>query len=123
MWLPIVGILAGILLGLLMPVKLPVEMSSYLSIAILAALDTVFGGIRAMMEDHFQMDVFLTGFFGNALLAAGLAYVGDRLNVPIYLAAIFAFGTRLFQNFAAIRRHLLERLRLRTMNRGQTPGQ
>ena len=72
MWLPIVGILVGILIGLLMPVKLPVEMSAYLSIAILAALDTVFGGIRAMMEDHFKMDVFLTGFFGNALLAAGL---------------------------------------------------
>lgn len=123
MWLPLVGILAGILIGLIMPFKLPVEMSSYLSIAILAALDTVFGGIRAMMEDHFQMDVFLTGFFGNALLAAGLAYMGDRLNVPIYLAAIFAFGTRLFHNFAAIRRYLLEKLRLRTLNRGQKIGQ
>lgn len=123
MWLPIAGLLIGILIGLLAPLQLPVEMSAYLSIAILAALDSVFGGIRAMMEDSFQMDVFLTGFFGNALLAAGLAYVGDRLNVPIYLAAIFAFGTRLFQNFAAIRRHLLEKMRIRTMKRGQKPGQ
>lgn len=123
MWLPLVGILIGILVGLLVPVKLPVEMSAYMSIAILAALDSVFGGLRAMMEDHFQLDVFLTGFFGNALLAAGLAYVGDRLNVPIYLAAIFAFGTRLFQNFAAIRRHLLEKMRIRTLSRGQNGGQ
>jgi small basic protein len=123
MWLPIAGLLIGILIGLLAPLQLPVEMSAYLSIAILAALDSVFGGIRAMMEDSFQMDVFLTGFFGNALLAAGLAYVGDRLNVPIYLAAIFAFGTRLFQNFAAIRRHLLEKMRIRTIKRGQKPGQ
>jgi small basic protein len=55
------------------------------------------------------MKVFLSGFFGNALLAAGLAYIGDQLGIQIYLAAIFAFGNRLFLNFAIIRRFVLNK--------------
>lgn len=111
--LPIIGILLGIILGLTLPIHIPTAYSPYMSIAVLAALDSVFGGIRASLEQKFEPDAFISGFFGNAFLAAGLAYIGDRLDVPIYLAAIFAFGTRLFQNFAAIRRHLLNRWRER----------
>jgi small basic protein len=111
--MPIIGILVGIILGLVLPVHIPTAYSSYMSIAVLAALDSVFGGIRASLEKKFETDAFISGFFGNALLAAGLAYIGDRLDVPIYLAAIFAFGSRLFQNFAMIRRFFLNRIRER----------
>jgi small basic protein len=111
MWLPFIGILLGIVLGMFLPIHVPTAYSSYVSIAVLAALDSVFGGIRASLEKNFQTDVFISGFFGNAFLAAGLAYIGDRLYVPIYLAAIFAFGTRLFNNFAIMRRYMLNYLR------------
>ncbi|MFY9176462.1 MAG: small basic family protein [Caldicoprobacterales bacterium] len=113
MWLPIIGIFLGIILGLILPWQIPTNYASYMSIAVLAALDSVFGGIRASLEGKFQTDIFISGFFGNAFLAAGLAYIGDRLDVPIYLAAIFAFGNRLFQNFAELRRHFLAYLRRR----------
>jgi small basic protein len=113
MWLPILGIIIGIILGLILPWQIPTNYASYMSIAVLAALDSVFGGIRASMENKFKTDIFISGFFGNAFLAAGLAYIGDRLDVPVYLAAIFAFGNRLFQNFAALRRHFLAYLRRR----------
>ncbi|MGI6705323.1 MAG: small basic family protein [Clostridia bacterium] len=111
MVLPLVGILIGVIFGLLLPINVPTVYASYMSIAVLAALDSVFGGIRASLEKNFETDVFISGFFGNAFLAAGLAYLGDRLDVPIYLAAIFAFGSRLFSNFAALRRHLLDNFR------------
>ncbi|MGI5850543.1 MAG: small basic family protein [Clostridiales bacterium] len=111
MLLPLLGIIIGIVLGLLLPLQIPVTYAPYMSIAVLAALDSVFGGMRAKLEDNFESDIFISGFFGNAFLAAGLAYIGDRLDVPIYLAAIFAFGIRLFQNFAAMRRHFLTYLR------------
>ncbi len=106
MILALVGLALGILLGLFFPINIPVAYSAYLSVAILAALDSVFGGIRASLEDNFDSDVFITGFFGNAILAASLAYIGDKLGVPIYLAAVVVFGTRLFRNFAIIRRHI-----------------
>lgn len=111
MWLPLIGILLGIILGMALPFRVPTAYSSYMSIAVLAALDSVFGGIRASLEKKFETDVFISGFFGNAILAAGLAYIGDRLDVPIYLAAIFVFGSRLFQNFAMLRRYFLGSLR------------
>lgn len=108
MILPLLGLAIGIILGVLFPYNIPVAYSAYLSVAILAALDSVFGGIRASLEESFDSDIFITGFFGNAILAALLAYIGDRLGVPIYLAAVVAFGTRLFQNFAIIRRHFFK---------------
>jgi len=107
--LALVGLAIGVVLGLLSPVALPAAYAKYMSVAVLAALDSVFGGIRAGMEDHFDNTVFISGFFSNALLAAVLAYIGDRLGVELYLAAIFAFGVRLFTNLAIIRRHLLSK--------------
>lgn len=67
-----------------------------------------------MLENKFNTEIFVSGFFGNAILAGFLAYIGDRLGVPLYYAAIFAFGGRLFQNFAMIRRLLLEKIKLRS---------
>lgn len=104
--IPLIGLLLGILLGFLLPMSIPVQYSSYMSVAILAALDSVFGGIRSSIEKTFDIQIFMSGFFGNAILAAILTYIGDQLGVPIFYAAIFAFGGRLFQNFAIIRRHI-----------------
>ena len=109
MFLPIVGLLIGVLIGFFVPVGLPTSYASYMSVALLAALDSVFGGIRAELEDNFNSGIFISGFFGNAIIAAFLAYLGDRLGIPLYYAAIFTFGTRLFQNFAIIRRIIMKK--------------
>lgn len=103
-WLPVLGLLVGVAIGFTTNVNIPILYSSYLSIAILAALDTVFGGVRASMEKTFDAAVFLSGFFFNTLVAALLAYIGNQLGVDLYLAAVVAFGVRLFQNIAVIRR-------------------
>ncbi len=103
----LIGILIGGVIGFLLPYTYNTAYSLYISIAILACLDSVFGGIRANLKDEFNIKIFLSGFFGNSILAAFLAYIGDRLGVPLYYAAIFTFGGRLFDNFAAIRRLIL----------------
>jgi small basic protein len=107
MWLPIMGLIIGVIIGLLTDMKIPEEYSNYLSIAILAALDTLFGGIRAQLQNIYDEKVFVSGFFFNIVLAASLAFLGVHLGVDLYLAAVFAFGVRLFQNIAVIRRILL----------------
>lgn len=109
--IPVLGLIVGILAGLFIPFNIPYQYSNYVAVAILAAMDSVFGGIAATMQGKFDMPIFLSGFFANALLAAGLAYLGDQLGLQIYLAAIFAFGNRLFLNFAIIRRLLLNNFR------------
>lgn len=104
MFYVLIGILIGAVIGFLLPYTYNTAYTLYISVAILACLDSVFGGIRANLEGKFNTRIFISGFFGNAILAAFLAYIGDRLGFPLYYAAIFTFGSRLFDNFAKIRR-------------------
>lgn len=108
-WLPLIGLLIGILFGLTTDFTVPPAYANYLSIAVLAALDTLFGGLRAYLQNTFDIEVFVSGFFFNTLLAGGLAFLGVHLGIDLYLAAIFAFGVRLFNNIAIIRRHLINK--------------
>lgn len=104
----VVGCVIGALIGMNAPV-ISYTYSSYLSIAIIAALDTVFGGISAVINRNFDLKIFLSGFFGNAILAIALTYLGERLNVDIYLAAIVVFVGRMFTNLAIIRRYYVDK--------------
>ncbi len=110
-WLPILGLAAGLALGTISTFIVPAIYVKYLSIAVLAALDSIMGGVRAALNRNFDRSILLTGFFFNAILAAGLAYFGDRLGVDLYLAAVIAFGIRLFNNLGGIRRALLDQSR------------
>lgn len=103
----IVFITAGIITGL--NVEIPLSYSNYIAVAILACLDSVFGAFSANVEKKFSMSVFLSGFVGNALVAILLVFIGEKLNVDIFLAAVIVFSTRLLNNFSSIRRFLLEK--------------
>jgi len=109
MSLPVAGLLMGILIGVFFPIRIPVEYAKYMSVALLASLDSVFGGLRAGLEEKFDNTIFITGFFTNALLAAGLVYVGDRLGIDLYYVSLLAFGLRIFQNLEIIRRYFLKK--------------
>jgi len=108
MWLPIIGLLAGIIISSLFYITIPAQYSRYTAIAILAASDSILGALRAHLEGQYDNKVFVSGFCVNDLLAGFLAFVGDRLGVELYYAAIVAFGVRLFNNLAIIRRHFLQ---------------
>lgn len=109
-WLiPLFGLGAGIVIGSLFSWQIPLGMAKYLSIAVLAALDSVLGGIRGIQQESFKGIVLLTGFVSNALLAALLAFLGDMLGVDLYMAAVFVFGIRIFQNLSDIRHSLLDK--------------
>jgi small basic protein len=111
MLLPVLALALGFLIGYLTKFSVPAALATYMSVALLAALDSVFGGIKALLENKFDSLIFLTGFFFNTLLAGVLAFLGDKLGVNLYMAAIFVFGVRLFQNLAVVRRILIERWR------------
>ena len=107
MWLPLVGLALGIALGLALNVEVSPDLARYTAVAILAGLDSVLGAIRAELDAHYDNRIFLSGFVTNALVAVALTFVGDRLGIDLYLVALFAFGLRIFQNVALIRRHFL----------------
>jgi len=107
-----VAILIGCILGAIVGMNVPTisyTYSGYLAIAIIAALDSVFGGITSVLNGKFDLKIFITGFFGNALLSIALTWLGVKLNVDIYLAAIVVFVGRMFTNLAIIRRYYIEK--------------
>ncbi len=102
------GLLAGIILGLVLQPDAPLGLEPYLPIAVVAALDAVFGGLRAHLDGVFDDKVFVVSFTSNVLIAAGIVYLGDKLGVGAQLSTgvIVVLGIRIFSNVAAIRRHL-----------------
>jgi len=106
-WLPLVGLLVGVVLGLLLQVDVSFELARYSAVAILAALDSILGAVRAELDGNYDNRIFISGFVVNMLVAVLLTFVGDRLGLDLYLVALIAFGLRIFQNVAIIRRHFL----------------
>ena len=104
----IIGCILGAILGMNAPM-ISYTYSSYLAIAVIAALDSVFGGIASVVNKKFDMKIFISGFFGNAILAILLTMLGEKLNVDIYLAAIVVFVWRMFMNLGIIRRYYVEK--------------
>ncbi len=104
---PIVGGVAGFVAVYVSKLTLPDGLASYLSLAALAGLDSICGGIRSGLEGKFHDDIFLSGFLMNTLLAAALAYLGDRIGVDLFLAAVVMLGGRVFLNLSLIRRFWL----------------
>lgn len=108
MWIILFGLLVGLSLGFYAELAIPLMYAKYLSIAIVAALDSAFGGLRSSLEGTFQSSIFISGFFTNALLAAGFTYIGERLGADLQMAALIALGIRIFTNLGFIRRELFE---------------
>ena len=109
----VIGCILGVIFGINAPI-IPYTYSGYLAIAIVAALDSVFGGITSVLNKKFDMKIFVSGFFGNAILSILLTYLGQKLNVDIYLAAIVVFVGRMFTNLAIIRRYYIDKLTKRS---------
>ncbi len=110
MWVLVFAIvfgLLGILAGLNSPVQIPVGYARYTAVMLLAAVDSIFGACKALLNRNYENRVFLSGLLANTAVAGGLTYLGDTLGIELYIAAIVAFGVRIFDNLAVIRRHLL----------------
>ena len=102
------GLLVGLVLGLLLQPTVPTWLDPYLPIAVVAALDAVFGALRAFLDGIFDDKVFVVSFVSNVLIAAMIVYLGDKLGVGGQLSTgvIVVLGIRIFSNVAAIRRHI-----------------
>jgi len=99
---------AGIALGVFLEPTVPIALQPYLPIAVVAALDAMFGGVRAKLDGVFDDKQFVISFIFNVLVAAFIVYLGDQLGVGGQLSTgvVVVLGVRIFGNVAAIRRHL-----------------
>ncbi|MEY9848885.1 small basic family protein [Streptacidiphilus sp. MAP5-3] len=104
----VLGLALGVVVGLFVQPDVPTWLVPYLPIAIVAALDAVFGGIRAMLDGIFDDKVFVVSFLSNVVVAGLIVFLGDQLGVGSQLSTgvVVVLGIRIFSNTAAIRRHL-----------------
>ncbi|WP_168581467.1 small basic family protein [Gephyromycinifex aptenodytis] len=108
--IPLIGLLVGLVVGLVLQPTVPIGLQPYLPIAIVAALDAVFGGLRASLDGIFDDKVFVVSFLSNVVVAALIVFLGDQLGVGAQLSTgvIVVLGIRIFSNVAAIRRHIFK---------------
>ena len=118
----IIGCIIGALIGINIP-TIPYTYSGYLAIAIIAALDSVFGGITSVLKKNFDLVIFISGFFCNSLLSIALTYLGQKLNLDIYLAALVVFVGRMFTNLTIIRRYYIEKWTVKLEEKRKSMGQ
>jgi len=106
----VIGLVVGIIVGLFLEPTVPGWMQPYLPIAVVAALDAVFGGMRALLEGIFDDKVFVVSFVANVVVAALIVYLGDQLGVGSQLSTgvVVVLGIRIFSNVAAIRRRVFK---------------
>jgi small basic protein len=104
----VIGLIIGVALGVFFDLSVPLALQPYLPIAVVAALDAVFGGVRAKLDGIFDDKQFVISFISNVLVAALIVYLGDQLGVGAQLSTgvVVVLGVRIFGNVAAIRRHL-----------------
>ena len=106
----VLGLVVGIVAGLFLEPTVPIWLQPYLPIAVVAALDAVFGGFRALLDGIFDDKVFVVSFVANVLVAALIVYLDDQLGVGSQLSTgvVVVLGIRIFSNAAAIRRRLFQ---------------
>ncbi|MFY9484098.1 MAG: small basic family protein [Patescibacteria group bacterium] len=105
----LIGLMIGILVGYFAPVTIPVVFARYSAIAILGIVDSLFGAWRANLQGKFDQTIFVSGLIFNMVLAVLITYLGDQLNLDLYLAVIIVFTLRIFQNIATVRYSFLTR--------------
>lgn len=108
--LVVIGLVLGVVVGVVVQPTVPAPLQPYLPIAVVAALDAIFGAIRAGFDGIFDERVFVVSFVFNVLVAAFIVFLGDQLGVGSQLttAVVVVLGIRIFSNAAAIRRHIFK---------------
>lgn len=106
--IPALGLVIGLVVGIVLSPDVPLWLQPYLPIAVIAALDAVFGAVRAVLDGIFDDKVFVVSFLSNVLVASFIVFLGDQLGVGSQLTTgvVVVLGLRIFSNVASIRRHL-----------------
>lgn len=117
MYLAIIGLALGLVIGTFLRIDIPPELTRYTAVAIVGVLDSLFGAIRASVENKYSTTVFVTGLAFNMVIAVLITFLGDKLNLDIYLAILVAFTIRIFANMGIIKTSTIDKLLRRTIEK------
>jgi small basic protein len=110
MYLIILGLTLGLIIGGFLRIDIPPEYARYTAVAIVGVLDSLLGAIRASAENKYSTTVFISGLVFNMIIAVLITFIGDKLNLDIYLAILVAFTIRIFANIGIIKTTTVDKL-------------
>jgi small basic protein len=110
MYLVIIGLTIGLVIGGFLQFNIPPELTRYSAVAIIGVLDSIFGAVRASIENKYNTSIFLTGLAFNMIVAVLITFIGDKLNLDLYLAILVAFTFRIFANIGVIKTGTIDKI-------------
>ena len=114
MYLTVIGLTLGLIIGTFLQVNIPAEYARYTAVAIVGIVDSLFGAVRASVEKKYNLSIFMTGLTFNMLIGILFVFIGDELNLDIYMAVLIAFTIRIFSNIGIIKAATVEKMFNRT---------
>ena len=102
------GIIAGVLLGAVIPWDIPVSLSRYTAVIILVVLDCLSSAIRSQIQGDYKTANFVLSLIFYALLVIFFVFLGDKLNIDLYLGVIVVFVFRIVQNASVVKDFYIE---------------
>lgn len=115
MYLIILGLSFGLIIGTFLRIDIPPELARYTAVAIVGIMDSLFGAVRASIENKYDSTVFLTGLAFNMLVAVIITFIGDKLNLDLYMAILVAFTIRIFANIGIIKTTTVNKILKKTI--------
>ena len=106
MWFPLLGLILGLITGLFFVNNIFIIETKYLAIIALSTIDFIFIGLNAKLNNYFYTKLFTIEFILSTIIAISLVYLGDIMNVDLFVAIIIVFSMRIFYNFSALNRQL-----------------
>ena len=104
------GIILGVISAIAFELYIPAVLTSYAAVIIKAAIDALMSAYKELLKDKFAVLVFVTGFFGNSVLAALMVFFGKKIGLDLYYAVVIAFTMRIFSNFSFIKRYYIKKI-------------
>jgi len=96
------GLILGIVAGLNLNLVYNPNYIVYISLAILAVLNTIINMLHDSKTTELSMGKSIAYLLTDLLFALFLGFVGEQLGLPIYLAAVFAFGNNIYKKIKVI---------------------
>lgn len=94
----IAGVLVGILAGLNLDLVYNPDYAVYISITVLAILNSIFNILNENLRGGITLLKSVIFLLSDLVFGLLMGYVGEQLGLPIYLAAVFAFGNNIYVN-------------------------
>lgn len=92
------GIVLGVFVGLKANIGYSLQYAVYIALIILAVINAITNILCENINGRITTLRSIILLFADLIFSVALGYIGEQLGLPVYLAAVFAFGNNMYKN-------------------------